>query len=568
MHYSKDYNKDLTKRINIEQKFADYIYKEFRTQRFGLSSCCSLDQIEKFTIKKELCDWYDNNLKTYSLEYLQKSFFPIPENNPDLFSSSTETITTVLPDVVYSTTITVPGEPIWVVDSCQNNCVYPNKFKPTDAQLFNVGDNTGQGGIADSVNIETGLVFNTGVLSTQLSANAAVKLNQIDLEYIPNNSGNAEVTFYAPISAQAIFAFYINDSNLPFDSLFSPAVTDNLNFPPDISAPTYYVPVSQFTLIPGLTEDGVSSITAAFRYKDPSLTLTGGSSFEEIIVNGEIMYKNDNDAFITPTFFGNTKSFKVALGTSNDFYNLNGGLFYGTNNETVQMRIVVKDGLDVYYADPLIVGQGLNLNFPDPSIYYYVDGDLSGNFEGTEQLQFSIPYFFEEPTMQEQLKEANCSFNYGIGTITTGDTISLQGNIVEPGVLDNKCKYVGVETTEELVITKTEEGETITEDVTTFTCKTDDEYVVFKVCNQNGDYIEGYEIILDGGNIGKTDEFGIFKTVISNASVNKKHTVNVCYCFETTGACTQKEIKITITDNEIIDLTVNKAECIDISKSE
>jgi len=33
MAYTKEYNnnsKDLTQRINIEKKFADYIYKEFR----------------------------------------------------------------------------------------------------------------------------------------------------------------------------------------------------------------------------------------------------------------------------------------------------------------------------------------------------------------------------------------------------------------------------------------------------------------------------------------------------------------------------------------------------------
>ena len=134
--------------------------------------------------------------------------------------------------------------------------------------------------------------------------------------------------------------------------------------------------------------------------------------------------------------------------------------------------------------------------------------------------------------------------------------------------LHNKCTSIGIETTEEEVITVTEGGETITETVTTFTCKTDDEYIVFKVCDQNGDYIEGYEIILDGGSIGKTDQYGILKTIIPNASVNKKHTVNICYCFETTGACTQKEIKITVTDDEIVDLTINKADCIDISESE
>lgn len=331
---------------------------------------------------------------------------------------------------------------------------------------------------------------------------------------------------------------------------------------------TYYVQVAQFTLVPGFTAAGEESVTVAYRYKDPSLTLTGSSSFEEIIVNNETMYKNDVDAFIAPTFFGNTQSFQTSLGTSTQYFNLNGGLFYGTANDNFQLRIVVKDGLDVYYVDPLIGQQGINLSFPDPSLYYYADAQLSGNYEGTETFQFELPYLFGEPTIASQLIKPSCSFSYGLGTITSADNISLTGSIIEPGVLDNQCTYIGIETTEEEVITITEGGETITETVIKYTCKTDDEYVVFKVCDQNGDYIEGYEIILDGGNIGKTDQYGILKTTIPNASVNTKHTVNVCYCFETTGACTQKEIKITVTDDEIVDLTINKADCIDISESE
>ena len=565
MAYTKEYNnnsKDLTQRINIEKKFADYIYKEFRAIRFGLASCCSLDQMEKFKIKKEICDWYDNEIETYSkIDYEYKDFFPIPENNPDLFESNTETITTITPIVTYTTTIIVPGEPIYVVDECQNNCVYPQIFKPTEAQLFNVGTSNQ----LDSI---TGEEQNNGLLTQQMVANAAVKLNPFDLLNIPNNSGNAEITFYAPISAQAMFAYFINDSNIPINALSEPLVTDTMNFPPDLSAPTYYVPVSQFTLIPGISNNGDSIYTAAYRYKDPGLDVIGNGTSQEILVNGETMFKNDVDQEIVPTFFGNTKSFQVSLGTANDFYNLNGGLFYGTNNYTVQMRIVVKDGLDVYYIDPLIGGLGLNFNFPDPDVYYYANENISGNFVGTETLAFETPFLFEQNIVQEQFQKASCSFNYGIGTITTADNISLQGNIIEPGVLDNKCTFIGIETTEEEVITTTEGGETITETVITFTCKTDDEYIVFKVCDQNGDYIEGYEIILDGGSIGKTDQFGVLKTTIPNASVNKKHTVNICYCFETTGACTQKEIKITVTDDEIVDLTINKADCIDISESE
>ena len=447
MHYPKNFDRHLIKRIEVEQKFADNVYKEFRAKRYGLAACCSLDQMDKYKIKKELCDWNDLKLKTYSsTTYEELNFYPIPENNPNLFDTTTTTTETTTPITTYETTITVQGDPIWVVDDCKNNCVYPVTFKPTDAQLFNVGDNTGLGGISDSVDIETGLVFNTGVLSEQLSANAAVKLNPFDLLNIPNNSGNAEVTFYAPINAQAIFAYYTNDTSLPMESLTNPMVTDNLNFPPDLFATEYYVPVSQFTLIPGIADDGTPIYTAAYRYKDPGLDVIGNGTSQEVLVNGETMFKNDVDQDIAPTFFGNTKSFQVSLGTSNNFYNLNGGLFYGTNNSFYQMRIVVKDGLDVYYIDPLVGGEGLNLNFPNPDVYYYANENISGNFTGTETFWLQVPVLFEQDVMQEQFKETSCSFNWGIGTISNSENIGLNGNIIESGTLNTKCTYLGIET--------------------------------------------------------------------------------------------------------------------------
>ena len=125
MNYPKDFDKNLIKRIEVEQKFADYIYKEFRTKRYGLAPCCPLDQMDKYKIKKELCDWQDLKIKTYSsITYEEINFYPIPENNPDLFDSETITTTTTLPDTTYTTTILVPGEPIYQIEDCINNCIY------------------------------------------------------------------------------------------------------------------------------------------------------------------------------------------------------------------------------------------------------------------------------------------------------------------------------------------------------------------------------------------------------------------------------------------------------------
>tara|TARA_Y100001937_G_scaffold100113_1_gene136889 strand:- start:4613 stop:4792 length:180 start_codon:yes stop_codon:yes gene_type:complete len=54
-------DQNIIKKIEINQKFADYVYKDFSARRFGITSCCSLDQLESAIIKKELCDWQDLN---------------------------------------------------------------------------------------------------------------------------------------------------------------------------------------------------------------------------------------------------------------------------------------------------------------------------------------------------------------------------------------------------------------------------------------------------------------------------------------------------------------------------
>ena len=198
MNYPKDFDRHLIKRIEVEQKFADYIYKEFRAKRYGLAPCCSLEQMDKYKIKKELCDWNDLKLKTYSsTTYEELNFYPIPENNPDLFDTITTTTETTTPITTYETTITVPGDPIWVLDDCINNCVYPPKYMPTDTQLKNSCETISGG--------ET--VCGSGVLNMEEGRNSILKFTQQDLEFIPNNSGNAEVTIYSKISVGS----YLNE---------------------------------------------------------------------------------------------------------------------------------------------------------------------------------------------------------------------------------------------------------------------------------------------------------------------------------------------------------------------
>lgn len=76
----------------------------------------------------------------------------------------------------------------------------------------------------------------------------------------------------------------------------------------------------------------------------------------------------------------------------------------------------------------------------------------------------------------------------------------------------------------------------------------DTECLIFDVVNQNGNSIEGYQIYIDGKDVGKTNEFGRYTHIISQASINTEHTAQICDCFTTSGDCAQQRLLITATE--------------------
>ncbi len=58
---------DTLKKIEIEQKFAEAVYKDFNSIRYGFTPCCYTN-LQDVKIKKELCDWQDKKNKDENLE--------------------------------------------------------------------------------------------------------------------------------------------------------------------------------------------------------------------------------------------------------------------------------------------------------------------------------------------------------------------------------------------------------------------------------------------------------------------------------------------------------------------
>lgn len=56
-----DYIKELAliKRIKIEQTFAQQVYANFQSLRFGIEACCYTD-FEQAVLKKNICDWQNS----------------------------------------------------------------------------------------------------------------------------------------------------------------------------------------------------------------------------------------------------------------------------------------------------------------------------------------------------------------------------------------------------------------------------------------------------------------------------------------------------------------------------
>ncbi len=81
-------------------------------------------------------------------------------------------------------------------------------------------------------------------------------------------------------------------------------------------------------------------------------------------------------------------------------------------------------------------------------------------------------------------------------------------------------------------------------------CVDDAECMTIYVVDTNGQPVENFEIYIDGGNAGFTNYKGEYKFTIYNASVDTDHTLQICYCFSTEGACRQQKITVTVEADE------------------
>jgi len=583
MAYLQNFDKDLQKRIEIEQKFADLIYKDFRSKRYGLAPCCSIGQMSKYKIKKELCSWSDLKLETYcGIEY-------------DLESWS----------------IGDPELP-WVNGSCENQCPTPPTFVPNEKQLNNKGGQyyRNYGGI-----------------------NASIKGPSVDvLNTMPNISGQAQVTIYSRISKDDFVASAVENPLMygpGGDWSFNDEVISG-NWPPG-NAALYSVPVAQFYLIL-IESGGIAYPVPHFTYIDPSIlnavglnpdgTESGGVTTVEHPELGTLYYQTD---FVDPVSNNFIQRLTLFGNTSDDFaaWNIDGGLFYTSGGSSeIPLYAEVVDGSSTFHIN---LDNTFPNGIPNPDIYWSgcnseVLGDFTYLEDGTNPVCSQVPAVqtgTAYPWNVPNIPMPKCTFIPYVGTTvwdtqnpglilnsfqceyqgfeTTGETTSfIIGACADPAALNQEWIDINVNNIFEIGWNTQEYcmwcngnlkgpgasldiddslcaccggGTNMTTTISSIECTTDSEFITFEVTNQDDSPVEGYEIILDGGNLGFTNSLGKFNTVIENASVNTEHNVNVCHCFTTTGQCAQTLIKIKVKDCGTEDLTINKADCTPISGS-
>lgn len=84
-------------------------------------------------------------------------------------------------------------------------------------------------------------------------------------------------------------------------------------------------------------------------------------------------------------------------------------------------------------------------------------------------------------------------------------------------------------------------------------CVDDAECILFEVVDSNGNPVKDFELYIDRIGTVLTNGAGQYKHTFFNSSVDTEHSLQLCYCFTTAGACRQQKITLTIKADEVED---------------
>jgi len=525
----KKYGADPTKKLNVECDFASDVYKEYRKERYGLSNYCGSD-LPDHLHEKELCDWEDRKRPAYLssvLTVLAIYEYPIVDGEPYWND---------------------PFRPAWTKENC-------GLTPDVDIDMYFFYDCTSMGvaaieqqrnAVDDWINGFTGRglpEFQGNIYHTLTCGERWIDWATTIFTGVWNNAGTCGGTdSYCVVNS--VPADYGNCLNIGRADAVAPtnmSVTSNFwapmawgngaNKPFYSSAPLGYDngPITHLGYPPVLVKREVLGVFFADESATSGTPGTGLDA-QPYHINGCASYCVETWSQATD---GTGSAGDGSDAVLTECYKADYDEYIAKYNEHLAKGPNYKATMIIYPAKPLGAIATSHRGFPlhalaavssgnkTPKDGRYGTGTAPNNsLVDLSKIEVGNPYWDTPNSVQPVTHTFGYGGldNYGWNANVTESTFSKEvfENDLEEFWDPNKLKCDGTE------------------------C------IILTVVNQNNVAIPDYDIYVDGGFVGKTDEFGRLNFQIENADVKTHHVINLCLCLETEGNCRQQNVKIVV----------------------
>ena len=666
MSCNKKKEEEIIKKINVEQEFADLNFKEMRSKRFGLTSCCPLDKLEKISTKKEICDWDEEKLPVYlSRDYKDEDIDPTykwlfeSQPIPDWVVKACRPCTEYDDNVTFtgqSMTFTMPESLMVSAPDYVQGTSKVYFLTPYDGAAANTWLTVGYGVIPATGDFEVTIYGNTAAADPKNGADNKTPLKIIidvngdqsllrSVDYttagwsnnLYENNTNRQASSTGAITTECAFGIATDctfcgearkaDPDMYFfydtTSLGRQEVIDTHNVVNnwitglrDIGAfngKVYHTSVLgerwlDWAIVPytgtfnnagfcggvgspGLGSSGVIGpqnpnwASGTGGYVDAVTPLTSNTTLYEwgvldyFINQKQVEWFNAGDTTTTATYTG--------PGASGDAVTSPGPPPKATSKRILVVVFADEATSPVPYNQPYHVTTsntqpswieacgGANGTTTAPTPCWNADYNkfvIEHNKFQAKGSDYRADYFIY-PAYPVSPNDSHNAFPlHVVGAIESGPTgngllntppVNGLVDLLQTAVPTNPYVANGKGRLDQY-----NWGYNVSQPATGFKqidfvtnlegfwdpgdeeCVDDAECISIYVKDNAGNPIECYPIVVDGKEVGYTNEDGYYLHKIKNASVDTKHSIDLCHCFETTGGCSQQRIDIIVTPEE------------------
>jgi hypothetical protein len=496
-------------KINTERNFADEVFKKYRSQRYGIGTCCS-SNLPSYIKDKYLCDYQDAKITQYD--------------------SITRTRTIYTPPVTGAKDD--PSRPGWVDELCGNSKEEVEIYFYYDSTSLGIAEVQAAYTAAHSwVNLvrAEALVLNENDNSCRASASQDIREYHTVVfgeRWLDWGSSTMTGSFNNSGSCQADSKFPVTvDNNSKFWGILKWAQTNNILMYSGVGVGGETVAstatTNTSTIFAGVVSNGKPPIAS---YKN----LLAVTFIDEATAwSGTVgpYHGRKTSGNTTPASWADATS---NIGTANDgsdaviqaCWKLDYAFFISTRNNYLSQGADYKANFFCYPSAPSNPGPS-HKGFPLHAVGAISSGDKTVK-DGTWTI---APYNFI--VLLTRLQDGNPYFAQGYGAL------DQQGWGVQP---------------DELPFTASGLKDDLNSFVDLTSCN-DSECFFAVVKDANGNPVENHPIVFDGGIIAHTDELGFARWCVENASIDSTHNIDLCYCVSTIGNCTSSKFDITLIDN-------------------